>query len=50
MVDPEYSPYDQPLAESLMVCSVCGATVDWAWIYRHTNWHRRIEPKDNVNV
>jgi hypothetical protein len=40
MVDPVYARYDHPLAEELMVCSVCGAVVDWVWTDKHTEWHK----------
>jgi hypothetical protein len=39
MVDPTYERYDA-LAEELMVCSVCGATVDWCLTEKHTDWHK----------
>jgi hypothetical protein len=45
MVDPAYSRYDHPLAEELMVCSVCGACVAWGWLHGHTEWHKRMETR-----
>jgi hypothetical protein len=42
MVDPVYARYDHPLAEELMVCSVCGAVVDWVWREKHTDWHKMV--------